>query len=337
MSKLKQIIANLPGIRHYLYARHRRRCAADVVDMVHMDAQRVLQYGGFRHLEQADALLSNIGMEYHKLEKGLTMPNFRPGFGQAAVRGLMGLVRQYAARFPMPAFEVHHALTVLAEYREVNAAYEGAVAPELQAELDALLAEFPAQPSRQPVLTTGEFWAARDAAFPQFSASRHCVRALAGPAPREDILAAVQLACNAPSACNRQYVRVHFYEKPAKVQEILALQNGNRGFGDTVRQLLIVTADFHGMRWQEERHDLYTNAGIFLMNLCYALHYHKVAHCLLNWSENAQKDAALHELADIPGQEAVACILSCGKAPDTIKLTSSPRKSAADILTIHHD
>lgn len=335
MSTIKQLIANLPGIRHYLHARHRKRCRLAIVDMVQHDARRVLEYGGFRHQEHPEALLAAIGMEYHRLEKGLTMPDFRPGFGQGVVTGLISLIRRYAATHPLPAFEVSHALAILAEYRNLHRQYPDTLNKATAEALDGLLGDMPAEASCQPAMTPEAFWADAGSDFPRFSASRHCVRELAGPAPVESIRAAVGLACNAPSACNRQYVRVHFYNTPEKIREILALQNGNRGFGHLASQLLIITTDFSGMRWQEERHDMYTNAGIFLMNLCYALHYHKVAHCLLNWSEGAAKDAALHSLAGIPEQEAIVTLITCGKPADHFKLTSSPRKSAQDILTMH--
>ena len=47
----------------------------------------------------------------------------------------------------------------------------------------------------------------------------------------------------APSACNRQYVRVHSVGDIEMKKAILSLQNGNRGFGENADKLLVVTAD----------------------------------------------------------------------------------------------
>ncbi|MEI3567554.1 MAG: hypothetical protein V8Q16_05550 [Akkermansia muciniphila] len=100
-------------------------------------------------------------------------------------------------------------------------------------------------------------------------------------------------------------------------------------------KLLIITADLHDIRWEEERNDLYTNAGIFLMNLCYALHANKVAHCLLNWSVSPFRDILLRKLVSIPDHETVICILACGDCPEQFSLASSPRKPVSEILTVH--
>lgn len=174
-----------------------------------------------------------------------------------------------------------------------------------------------------------------ESSFPEFSASRHSVRHFNGPVSLEQIERAVSLARNAPSACNRQHTRVHCICDKETRKKVLSLQNGNRGFGHLADKLLIITADLHDIRWEEERNDLYTNAGIFLMNLCYALHANKVAHCLLNWSVSPFRDILLRKLVSIPDHETVICILACGDCPEQFSLASSPRKPVSEILTVH--
>ena len=97
----------------------------------------------------------------------------------------------------------------------------------------------------------------------------------------------------------------------------------------------MVTSDLSAVRWGWERHDCYTNGGLFVMNLCYALHYHGVAHCILHWSVAPEADRAAHGLLGIPENEAIIQLIACGMPPEEFDVAASPRLAAADVLTWH--
>ena len=246
------------------------------------------------------------------------------------------LIRDYSEKFPQDD-QILHAISVLDAYREVHRKENFNLSPDLQQALDSLLADFPPADHGKGhmEMTREQYYAHLESPFPEFSASRHSVRHFNGPVSLEQIEQAVSLARNAPSACNRQHARVHCICDKEIREKVLSLQNGNRGFGHLADKLLIITADLHDIRWEEERNDLYTNAGIFLMNLCYALHANKVAHCLLNWSVSPLQDIRLRQLVSIPDHETVVCILACGDCPEQFSLAASPRKPVSKILTIH--
>jgi hypothetical protein len=78
------------------------------------------------------------------------------------------------------------------------------------------------------------------------------------------------------------------------------------------------------------------------MNLCYALHFNKVAHCILNWSPEygAHKrpfaeDRVLRKLLNLSPFERVVALVACGGLPDTFKYACSRRKSLAETLVMH--
>ena len=97
-----------------------------------------------------------------------------------------------------------------------------------------------------------------------------------------------------------------------------------------------MTADLQGLRWHEERNDLYTNAGIMLMNLSYALHYYGLGSCILNWSVAPMKDCKARELLSLSASETIVSLLAVGELPKTVQICPSPRKSLTEIL-INHD
>lgn len=299
------------------------------------DRKRFIRHAGSLHDQEKEQKLAAIIMAYHVVEKGLTMPERRLGFGHDAVLNLINLIRDYSKKFPQDD-QFLHAISVLDAYREVHRKEQFSLSQDLRQALDSLLAEFPAvKEDSQIEMTRQQYYANLESAFPAFSASRHSVRHFSGPVSLEQIEKAVSLARNAPSACNRQHARVHCVCDKEIQKKILSLQNGNRGFGHLADKLLIITADLHDIRWEEERNDLYTNAGIFLMNLCYALHANKVAHCLLNWSVSPFRDVLLRRLVSIPDHENIICILACGDCPEHFRLAASPRKPVSQILTVH--
>ena len=116
---------------------------------------------------------------------------------------------------------------------------------------------------------------------------------------------------------------------------LFELQRGTRGFGMEVDKVLVVTADLSTVRWAWERHDCYVNGGIFVMNLCYALHYEGVAHCILHWSVSPENDRKAHKLIGIPANEAIVQLIACGMPPDEFDVASSPRRPLEDILSWH--
>ena len=294
------------------------------------DAKQFIDHAGALHLDRKSAACAEIVMGYHVLEKGLTMPHRRLGFGKGAVVHLIHLIESFERRFGGDP-QVTHAVGVLRAYRELHRAW-----PEPMPRLDAFLAAHPdVPPAREPHMTRAAFFSAREAPFPAFAASRHVARHFAGSVPKETVEAAVSLALTAPSACNRQPVRVHVIDDPARRDRLFALQGGTRGFGADADKVIVVTADLSFVRWGWERHDGYTNGGIFVMNLCYALHYHGVAHCILHWSVSPETDRAAHALLGIPANEAIVQVLACGMAPEEFDVAASPRRPIDEVITWH--
>ncbi len=305
----------------------------------------IFDYSRFRYaryfikerFQSPESRLAPICLDCHRLEKGFTMPGRHMPFGESVVRNLLPQMLN-AARTDSDEFIFQYTVSVLKRYRELHNE-EGAwekLDATLRRELEAFLKSYPdIQADDIIAITREEYYSHNSDSFPLFSASRHSVRSLCGTVSMEQIEQAVSLARNAPSACNRQFARVHCICDKEVQSAVLALQNGSRGFGHLADKLLIVTTDIRDACFSPEHNDLYTNAGIFLMNLCYSLHYCKVAHCILNWFVDPATDLKLRKVVNIPDYENVVCMVACGDCPETFHLASSRRKPLKDILTVH--
>ena len=225
--------------------RGRAKVRSEAARAFRYDERQFMQNAGALHLDRKAAARAEIVMGYHVLEKGLTMPRRRLGFGKGAVVHLVNLISSFEKRFGKDDQQVRHAVGVLRAYRELHRG-----SPDPMPRLDAFLAAHPEVPAAdEPHVKRSDFFAAKDAPFPQFAASRHVCRHFAGPVPAETIKSAVELALTAPSACNRQHARVHVIDDPGLRDRLFAAQGGTRGFGSDADKVLVVTSDLSAVRW----------------------------------------------------------------------------------------
>lgn len=302
------------------------------------DCRLVLEHSSELGANTRGKALARLILAYHIVEKELTMPGRRMGFGRARVLSLMDRIETFEAQYGTGESQAKHAAGVVRAYAELHDGWDGKSADKaFWNRVDAFVGrrkDIPA--ARQWHGTREAFFADRNQAFPAFARSRHSVRDYeSASVPLECLRDAVELATTAPSACNRQYTRVHCVTDKTLIGRILTLQNGNHGFGHLADKLLVVTADLEGVTGTNERHDLFTNGGMFLMNLCYALHWHGIGHCILNWSTPPASDAALRKLLPLKDSERVVALLTCGIPPPEFDVTASPRKKVSEVFVTH--
>ncbi|MBB5224220.1 nitroreductase [Amaricoccus macauensis] len=185
-------------------------------------------------------------------------------------------------------------------------------------------------------VTRAEILAANSIDFARFAATRHSIRQYAaGDVPADTVRRAVAAAQFAPSSCNRQTTRVHVWTEPEAVARVLALQSGNRGFGDRLAGAAVVWTDLRNWTEAAERYNGYVDGGMFAMSLIYALHAEGLGTVPLNWSEEPQQDAALRALADLPESAQIVVLIGFGQLPDRLRVPHSHRRSLDSCLTLN--
>lgn len=300
------------------------------------DGARYIAYSCIFRKPTRENMLSRVITAYHIVEKGLTMPNRRLAFGKTAVKRLMTRIDNFAAEFSAQEPQVQHALGVLSAYMKlhVDAKFDFSQDIAYWDGITAFLRRFgDVRPAIQPHVTQEEFYRDKDKPFPAFAAARHTLRNYsAQPLPISRVRQAVALAMTTPSACNRQYWKTYCISNHDLGQKVLNIQSGNRGFGHLADKVIIVTVNLEAVG-PNERNDVFTNGGMYLMNLCYALFYYEIAHCILNWSKSPEVDAELRSLIHLPDSESVVAVLSCGETPDEFDVASSPRRDVSDVFT----
>lgn len=330
----------IPGIRQRIRAiiPSERRVAirrmlarAKVFGAYGYDARRFMRAStAGRMARDPECLAAHISMDYHRLEKGMALPSPRPGFGRDVVRRLIRTVGRYEASYG-PAEITAFARSALACYRR---SYADA---GLTSELDAFLRGSAGQESPRggvEELTTQDLFAFDDGEAQRFLTSRRSVRQFTGELLPDDVITrAVRIAQRAPSVCNRQSARVFACNQRERMNRILELQNGNRGFGETLGAVVVVASDMRAFASMGERNQCWVDGGIFAMSLALAFHSLRVGACMLNWSVEPDRDRRLRRQLEIGDNYAVITMLGAGYVRDPMVVAASPRRQPGSIVS----
>lgn len=280
-------------------------------------------------------LLSEIILHYHVLEKGLSMPNRRFGFGLQNINELCDLLIAYYNRFGINSNQIIYAIQAIMEYKQIHEDNNQPIREDILKNIEKVLQLLPTVKFHpQPSITKDEFFSFSEKGFYEFSHGRHSCRHFDGEVDKEDIVKAITLAQEtSPSACNRQSVKVKLLTDKKLISDILNLQSGNRGFGDSFDKLIILTTDMSYWNYVTNIGG-YIDGGIFLMNLLYSLYYYKIGACTLNSYFVNEDDKKAKSLLDLPKTEMFIAIIGIGKIKDSVILAKSGRKDISEILTI---
>lgn len=281
-------------------------------------------------------LASQITTRYHVVEKGLTMPDMRLGFGKENILDLIKDLKIYEKKkFSKSNIHFLHALSVLSEYLNVHRLNNFELDKRIVEEIERFEKNYDITPSEQLEMTVSEYFTHQNDSFKNFAETRKSIRNFTNKRVEiEKVEEAIKIAQTSPSACNRQPSRVHIVSDKEKINQILKIQGGNRGFGHLGDKLLVVTGELSVFAGAGERNEVYTNVGLFSMSLLYGLHYKGIGSCVLNWSKNSTTDKELRKIIDIPKAETVVMILLIGYPVENLKIANSPRFDLEDIISI---
>lgn len=303
------------------------------------DRKEYVKYSSAIKIKLESHILAQIAQNTHIIEKGLTMPEMRPGFGQETICKLIELCGIWAGSYDNSNPIYIQAVRTILEYRLLHQELNYTLNANFGAKIESFTKENSTlDASKQPLFEDAkQYFSKRDSVFPEFARSRHSVRNFSNEAISiQRLTDAIDLAQSAPSACNRQSTRVHIITDKTDIINILAIQNGNRGFGHLANKLLIITYFIPNYGSAKERNLGYIDAGFFSMNLLYALHYNKIAACTLNWCDSPKDNASLRSIVHIEESEKVSLLIVCGNAPEhSFKVAMSHRLDGKTITTIH--
>ena len=194
----------------------------------------------------------------------------------------------------------------------------------------------PEQKTGSYVLTKEELKNDYSIDYKKFIKSRHSLRNYKNERLKiEDIKEAIEMAKYSPSACNRQYIKVHYYPIGKMKENVINFSVGKGGIDLEGVNTFIITYDANGLQGAGERNQGYFNAGLFSTNLANSFHSLGIGTCFIQFSNSVEAEEKLKRFNDIPFNERIAVILYAGYYDEKSIFCVSPRKPFEDIFTEH--
>lgn len=304
---------------------------------------RELFYDGRRFARHASALrdpaaqgqlAAHLTMDYHRLEKGLALPEPRVGFGKDVIARLMENLTVYLRAYGEDDV-VRTVLDVMRMYQARQAQQDYA-----NPEMDAFLAkpEFTAighhsAPCGVVPVTPADLFPFETPQAEATLQSRKSVRQYTGQLVDDETLNKIAtMAQCAPSVCNRQAGRLYVANTREVMDQVLRHQNGNVGFGHTLGAVFVVAADLQAFTSLGERNQGFVDGGIFAMQTLAAIHSQKLGGCMLNWGAESKRDKALRRAFGIADSDVIITMIGCGYPADDIEVAASPRIDPQTVL-----
>jgi nitroreductase len=303
------------------------------------------QVRSHRHARSAQGLSgarARMIFHAHAIEKGLSHSTFRPGFGKIAVPGLAKEMNDWLAKeHDRDDSFLQSSAAVMKSYFDRHAALDTDVSHfrELFSEASQDLIDrtthreggvLPAGQVREVPEIQGDGRSFMDIVYDRRSVREYTDQ----PVRDEEIAAAVQIAMQSPSVCNRQSARVHQFEDPDVIKAVLDVQGGFGGYAMPPR-LLLVTSDIDAFMFAPERNQGYVDGGLFMMSLLLGLTQVGLGSVSLNTDFGTAKETKVRKLIDIPDHEVLISFIGVGHYADDVLVPRSKRTGVDQILTLH--
>jgi nitroreductase len=170
-------------------------------------------------------------------------------------------------------------------------------------------------------------------AFKALCQGRYSVRWFEPKRVPKDLLdAAINVAATAPSACNRQPFKFYVFDDPVRAQEIGAIPMGTAGFSQNFQSIIVVVGDLSAYPFEKDRHIIYIDCGLAVMQLQLALETQGLASCSINWPDIERHERHMAEELSLKPYQRPVMLLAVGYPQRDALVPYSAKKTAADLI-----
>ena len=281
----------------------------------------------------------------HSLEKGMGLRQTKKGYGKDKARKVLMHMRHWKdSGYALDNFAFLETTAVIEAYIRYQVDNDEDVEGIIKLWNDiggghtlSSQQEFTSYRAGYEMLTNEKLRPQGDFNFDAFVRSRHSIRDFKDQlVDRELTKKAVEMANHAPSACNRQPVRVYCTSSMDDAVYIDSLITGTTGFKNTIRNFAVVTSDrsyFAGI----EEFQWYVNGGIYLSFLIMAFHSMGIGSIVMQWFAFYKTQKELKEYMGIGKTEAIVAVVGFGYPSDEVKCICAQRRKAEDTLRFVSD
>lgn len=267
--------------------------------------------------------------KYHSVEKGLSLPNPRPGFGEKKVFDLISEITYYNIKYPesnLLKFPIA-ALKNYCDFNKENGYRNHAIENKINNLCNNI--DLNGTTAGVKLVHKKEILDKVSIDFSSLVFSRHSIRQYKNEdVSIETIKRALKIANQSPSACNRQPWHTYVF-KGEKKDKLLNFQGGCRGFEGTINTAILVTSDLNCFDINEI-HQAYIDGGLYSMSLIYAIHSLGLGSIPLTTGFKRIKLNKFYKTFNVPNNQVPIVIVGIGHLPETFSVACSNRKDISE-------
>jgi nitroreductase len=143
---------------------------------------------------------------------------------------------------------------------------------------------------------------------------------------------AIEMASQAPSACNRQPFQFYTITDMDKASEIASIAMGTTGFSDNIPALLVVVGDLSAYPAERDRHVIYIDGGLASMQLMLALETIGLSSCPINWPDIEICERKIAQQLCLPKHLRPIMLISVGYGQSSGQIPFSQKKGAKILM-----
>lgn len=267
----------------------------------------------------------------HRLEKGLSSAEIRPTFATDYIGRTIATYNAIVADSGRgDAGELKWAHDVLNEYFRATADSKN---PQIQAarrqwidpvSIETPLVPFPHKPLHDP---ESSYLGLR-----RIACHRRSVRLFDDrPVERDLVERAVEIGLQAPSACNRQSLRLVLVDDVDLRQKVASVPMGTAGFASQIPLVAVLVGQLRGYEHERDRHAIFVDGGLFAMGFVLALEGSGLNSCCINWPDLKEKDRQMRTLIDLADDERVVMLIAVGYGTEGQLVPRSHKRSVAAV------
>ena len=132
------------------------------------------------------------------------------------------------------------------------------------------------------------------------------------PVQHELLKQAIDIATQAPSACNRQPFSFHISTTKEKAVEMASIAGGTTGFSDNVPCTIAIVGDLSAYPLERDRHLIYIDASLVAMQLMLALVTIGLSTCPCNWPDVEEREVKMQNLLRLKKHQRPIMLLCVG-------------------------
>jgi len=316
------IVNGLKKIKHYFGSRYR---TVKLLLYEYFILSKNLGSGRNKRSQRASLIITA-----HIIEKGLSLKEVRPGFGQEKIVKLLNDLKIYYNRYKDKEilFFVLSIIEAYLNFSETKGVRNNEILElytQLSANVDDNCRKY--EYLRGGVTNISKDKIIKNSCIPyhDFVASRHSIRNFTGESiDIQSINRALEMAAYTPSACNRQPWGNYVFINKNMILKILDFQTGARQFKNDISCVILVTSTYSSF-FGGEYHQPYVNGGMYSMNLIFALHSLGLGTISLNMGLSMKKLKELKNICDIRDDEVPIMLIGIGVISDDLNVANSRR------------